>query len=138
MPTEKSAGTILFNGSPPAFLLLRYQQGHWDFPKGTCEPGESKQETALRELEEETGITKATLLPGFRGTISYSYQRGGKPVHEIVTFFLAETKTKKVTLSPEHTAFAWLPYGQALERLTYQNARNQLRKARIFLQKKKG
>ena len=53
---EKSCGVILFNGQE--VLLLQHpdskNKGHWDFPKGHIENGETEPQTALRELAEET------------------------------------------------------------------------------------
>ena len=61
---EKSCGVVLFNEQK--VLLLQYAigqkegdgdlQGHWDFPKGHVDKGETEVETAIRELEEETGV----------------------------------------------------------------------------------
>ena len=56
---EKSCGVVLFNETK--VLLLQHPDGtkvgHWDFPKGHVEIGESELQTAVRELAEETGIT---------------------------------------------------------------------------------
>ena len=135
---ERSAGMVLFRGSPPLFLILQYayRKRFWDFPKGNIERGETEEQAALRELKEETGITDAGIIPGFREVIRYFYQREGKTVHKTVVDFLAETRTAEVTLSPEHVDFTWLPYRQALERLTYDNARAELKKAMEFLKKR--
>ncbi|MFH1332713.1 MAG: NUDIX domain-containing protein, partial [archaeon] len=63
MIKEKSAGVIVYNNGE--FLILQYTAGHWDFPKGHIEKGETERETALRELKEETGITDAFFVKGF-------------------------------------------------------------------------
>ena len=58
---ETSCGLILRNGD--LILLLRYPQGHWGFPKGHVEENDlSHQATAIRELEEETGITDVEII----------------------------------------------------------------------------
>ena len=51
MAYENSAGVILIKGDK--YLILHYEEGHWDFPKGNIEEGESEEEAALRELEED-------------------------------------------------------------------------------------
>ena len=53
-----SAGIIIYttHNDTALYLLLRYGAGHWDLPKGKIETGETKQEAALRELMEETGL----------------------------------------------------------------------------------
>lgn len=126
MPAEHSAGVVLVHGDQ--YLLLQYPEGHWDFPKGKVEPGETPEHAALRETKEETGID-ATLVPGFTHTITYYFQRGVQTVHKDVIFFLAESSTREVTLSHEHHGWVWLTYEDALRKITYQNARDVLERA---------
>ncbi|HSB47748.1 MAG TPA: bis(5'-nucleosyl)-tetraphosphatase [Candidatus Bilamarchaeum sp.] len=131
MADEKSCGVVLFreDGGRRLYLLLHYEEGHWDFPKGHVEEGESEHEAAVRETIEETGIGELDFIVGFREGIEYSYKRGGKTMKKEVFFFLARTFFDEVTLSHEHTGFEWLPYEEALERLTYDNAKGILKKA---------
>jgi hypothetical protein len=49
-----------------------------------------------------------------------------------VTFFLAETAEREVTISHEHTGYAWLPYKDALQLATYDNAKQLIRKGERF------
>ena len=71
---DKSCGVVLLNSGK--VLLLRHPSnsshggGHWDFPKGHIDEGESEIQTALRELEEETGIAHTNVIAGFRDTIT--------------------------------------------------------------------
>ena len=133
---EESCGIIVFQASSkPKYLILHYEEGHWDFPKGHVEKGESEIETALRETREETGITDIEFIPDFRETIDYYYTRDGKKYHKNVFFFLGKTKTKKPTLSHEHVGFIWLDFGDALAKLTFDNAKTLLKKADSFLKK---
>ena len=75
---DKSCGVVLFNSGK--VLLLRHSSissrggGHWDFPKGHIDDGETEIQTALRELEEETGIAHANVLDGFRDTKPILFQ----------------------------------------------------------------
>jgi 8-oxo-dGTP pyrophosphatase MutT (NUDIX family) len=130
MPTEKSAGAIVYlaEGRTRLYLLLHYEEGHWDFPKGKMEKGESEEETIRREVREETGITDID-FKDFREGINYSFRRDGETVYKEVIFRLARTKEKEVKLSFEHTAYKWLPYEEALGQLTYDNAKELLKKA---------
>ena len=98
---ERSAGAILFNdvGSARKYLLLKYPAGHWDFPKGNVEKGESEGQTVLREVNEETGLDEVKLIDGFRRKIEYFYRRENKSVHKEVVFLLAETNKDEVKLS---------------------------------------
>jgi bis(5'-nucleosidyl)-tetraphosphatase len=134
---EKSCGAVVFlkREDQTRYLLLNYAAGHWDFVKGNVEPGETEKETVLRELQEETAITDATFIDGFKETIAYFYRRQGLTVHKEVVFFIIETHTEKVELSFEHVGFIWLDYTRAMEKLNFKNAKDVLQKAHDFLKK---
>jgi 8-oxo-dGTP pyrophosphatase MutT (NUDIX family) len=144
MPVEKSAGAVVFRkeGNKIYYLLLHYPSGartpkdYWDFPKGHIEKGEKIGETVKREIEEETGLKEIEFIEGFKEWIKYFFKFKGKNIFKIVTFFLAETKTKDVKISSEHIGYEWLPYEKALERLTFNNAKEILKKANDFLNSK--
>jgi bis(5'-nucleosidyl)-tetraphosphatase len=131
---ERSAGFVLFrDGQPRLYLLLDYGH-HWDYPKGHIEDSETPMAAALRELKEETGITGAEVISGFAQEIAYFFRHKKKGlVRKTVTLFLARTQSAKVTLSDEHTNFAFEPYEQAIKRLTFPSARQVLKKAEEFL-----
>lgn len=135
MELEKSAGTIIFRKDKEVlyYLLLHYRAGHWDFIKGNVEKGEELRETVTRETKEEIGIGNIEFIQGFKEKVEYFYQREGKKIYKTVIFFLAEIKTKEIKLSFEHTGFEWLPYRDALDRLTYKNAKDILKKANDFI-----
>ena len=132
MANEKSCGALIFRleGGKRIYLLLHYAGGHWDFPKGHVEAGESEEQTALREIQEETGMASLVFIPGFRETVSYSFRHNtGEVAQKQVAFFLAKASEKLVHLSNEHIGFAWLPYSAAKKKATYENAKNLLEKA---------
>jgi len=141
MRKEKSAGAVVFRkeGRKIYYLLLHYEAGHWDFPKGHIEKGESEKDTARREIKEETGIEDIEFIPGFKEKISYffrkSYENKKNPplVYKEVVFFLAKTNTKDIKLSFEHKGFLWLEYEKAKKRLTFENTKKILEKAHQFL-----
>ncbi len=139
MVDERSAGAVVFYSETghddPEYLLLHYTAGHWDFPKGNIETGESEQQTAAREIREETGIADVRFIDGFRMKIHYRYKRGRRLVQKEVVYFLSQTKTRHIVLSDEHIGFAWKKYESAMEQLTYQNARSLLVAARQHLQR---
>jgi bis(5'-nucleosidyl)-tetraphosphatase len=139
MLREKSCGAVIYlkKQSEVLYLLLNYEAGHWDFVKGNVEPNETEKDTVTRELREETGIVDAQFIEGFKETIEYYYRRQGETVHKQVVFYLMETHTEKVTLSFEHIGFTWLNYNQALEKLSFKNAKDVLKKAADFLKEKK-
>ncbi|MGI0008185.1 MAG: bis(5'-nucleosyl)-tetraphosphatase [Nitrosopumilaceae archaeon] len=130
MIEERSAGAVLFNetDSGKIFLLLNYPSGHWDFVKGNIEDKETLQQTAVREIREETGITDVEFIDGFEDKIEYHYQRDGDLVHKEVVFFLAKTKTIDVKISHEHLGFVWHSFDDAIKKLTYKNAKSVMNK----------
>jgi bis(5'-nucleosidyl)-tetraphosphatase len=132
---EKSCGAVVFikKDAEVNFLLLHYEAGHWDFVKGNVEPGEKEEETVLRELQEETGIVDAAFIEGFKENIDYFYRRQGATIHKQVIFYLIKTHTEKVEISFEHVGYTWLNYEDAMEKLTFKNAKNVLQKAHEFL-----
>ena len=134
MKEEVSAGIILFNDNESRkFLLLNYPSKHWDFVKGKMENGETTHETALRETKEETGITDVEFLDGFEEEIEYYFRAENQDIHKKVIFFLGKTKTLDIILSHEHLDFIWLDYDNALNKITYENAKNLLKKSKKFL-----
>lgn len=137
MIEETSSGIVLFRRENERilFLLLHYPSGHWDFVKGKMEYGESPRETAIRETEEETGITDVYLFEGFEQWINYNFQFEGQLVDKKVVFFLGETKTKDVKISHEHLNFIWTDYSTAMEKTTFDNAKTILSKAYSLLVK---
>ncbi|MCP6718466.1 MAG: bis(5'-nucleosyl)-tetraphosphatase [Patescibacteria group bacterium] len=131
MPTERSAGAIIFRKEKGSiyYLVLHYEVGHWDFVKGKIEDDEEMKQTIIRETEEEAGINDLEFINEFEEKIEYFFKRNNKTIFKIVIFFLAETKIGKVKLSHEHIDFKWLNYEQALNKLTFDNAKNVLKKA---------
>ena len=132
MREEVSAGIILINENKD-FLLLNYPSKHWDFVKGKMEEGETEHETALRETKEETGISDVEFLDNFREEIEYYFRVDNEDIHKKVIFFLGKTKTIDIILSHEHLDFIWLDFDNALDKITYENAKNLLRKSKEFL-----
>jgi len=134
MKEEISAGIILFNEiGDKEFLLLNYPSKHWDFVKGKMEKDETPHETALRETKEETGISDVEFIDGFKEEIEYYFYADNQEIHKKVIFFLGKTKTIDIILSHEHLGFIWLDFDNALEKITYKNAKNLLKKSRKFL-----
>ncbi|MBD3330226.1 NUDIX domain-containing protein [Candidatus Peregrinibacteria bacterium] len=131
---EKSCGIILFREEDEKkFLILHYPGGHFDFPKGHIEDHDnSEHDTALRELKEETGIENIEFIDGYREEISYKPHKDNDNI-KLVVFFLGKTSQKHVTVSHEHLDHYWLPYDSAYNKVTFDNAKNLLKKAKEFL-----
>lgn len=131
---EKSAGAVVFfDGARREYLLLHYNEGHWDFPKGHMESGETEEQTCIREVMEETAIGNIEILRGFRHVYGYNYRRRGEVYHKDVTFFVARAHTKDVRLSVEHKGFVWLPFDEAVKKATFDNGKELLMRAKDFL-----
>ncbi|MGQ0376621.1 MAG: bis(5'-nucleosyl)-tetraphosphatase [Nitrososphaerota archaeon] len=137
MIKEQSAGTVLFieENTENLFLLLHYPTGYWDFVKGKIENNESPEQAVIRETKEETGIADIEFIKNFKEKIEYSFKFNGDTVQKEVIFFLAKTNTKQVKISYEHLDYVWLDFDNALNKITYENAKNVLVKAKNYLEK---
>ncbi|UJR38192.1 hypothetical protein I4U23_030865 [Adineta vaga] len=110
----KSCGFFLMK-SNRSFLLMKHKY-RYDLPKGHMKNGENEHETALRELNEETGIQSAEIDidPNFRFEDIYypTYKRfGGERVKKTLVIFLAKLKSDSVQINPtEHPGFQWFDW----------------------------
>jgi len=137
---EMSAGAVVFRtiekGTRLYVLLLN--AGKWDFPKGNMEDGETELQTVIREVREETGLKRITIVPGFRKVIKYFYRRDGRNIHKQVFYMLAQTDDDQVKISFEHQGFGWFPYLEAVARASYDNSKMLLTEADRFLEGGRG
>lgn len=116
------------------FLLVQMNQGHWSFPKGHMEMGETEEMTAIREIREETNL-QVRLIPGFREVTRY---HPAPQVEKEVVYFLAFPTTVDVkTQVAEIRTAEWLDFLGAAHRLTFQNDVNILWMANDFLDREK-
>ena len=130
---ETSCGFILLNYD--SVLLLQYPQGHWSFPKGHVEEGETDHHTtASRELAEETGIVDISIDDHWATRTQYTFRRKGRMVPKQVYWYIAETSELDVTISHEHTNYMWLDFDEAETQLTFEQEKDILRSAREHLQ----
>lgn len=134
MRYEKSCGAVVFKkeeGIIKLLLLKHNNGGHWGLPKGHVEKGETEQETAIREVFEETGIEVSTLYDKFRYTMEYIPKEG---VNKEVVYFVAEGKDSEIKIQVEEVEqVLWLDYKKALEVVTYENTRKLLINAIEFI-----
>lgn len=132
MKQEKSCGAVLFrqNNTQRLYLILHSTQGHYTLCKGHVEGDETEHQTALREISEETGLS-ARFIDGFREVITYSPRPG---IIKDVVFFLAEAADGPLVCQPEEVAdAAFLPFDEAMAKLTHASDRDTLSKAEAFL-----
>ncbi len=136
MQKERSSGAIIYKEEEQdkrEYLTLLYPGGYWDLPKGHIEEGEDPKETTIREVREETGIDDLKFSQEFEDKIDYTFKRKKEIVYKKVYFYLAKTNQKTVKISHEHKGYQWLPYKETMEKLTYPNAKNMLKKAEEHL-----
>ncbi|MFY9378762.1 MAG: NUDIX hydrolase, partial [Acutalibacteraceae bacterium] len=130
---ERSCGAVVFRtiDDETNFLIIKNKRSaHWSFPKGHVERGETFEETACREVLEETGL-HIELIPNFITESEYTIQ--GR-VEKTVNIFLASTNdTKTVIQEEEIEDFRWLNFEKALDSLKFENDKKILTKANRFL-----
>lgn len=130
---ETSAGGVLFRRSPDGltrYLLIRDSYRNWGFPKGHLEPAEPPAEAARREVAEETGLEEL-ILHGPIQVIDWYFRFRGRTIHKYCHFFLFESKQGDPVPQAEEgiSDCRWCPLEQALETISYDNARGVLRRA---------
>jgi len=118
------------------FLLLKSQKGVWGFPKGKKDGNENERDTALRELREETEIEDLFFIPGFRRALHYKIIKNGHRIKKTVTLFGCETPERRVRISSEHAAYAWLSHRDALARLPFEDLKHALKQFHIYIARK--
>ena len=139
MNYEYSCGAVVFTriGGEPHYVLVRAKnqpEGCHGFPKGHMEPGETEEQTALREIYEEVGL-RVRLLPGFRAVTEYSLPCP-PDTRKRVVFCLAEYENQEVTVQEsELNAVTIAPWPQALELTQYADSKRILTDAHAFLTK---
>jgi 8-oxo-dGTP pyrophosphatase MutT (NUDIX family) len=137
MRREFSAGGVLVRnlGGRPMLAAIRPQgkpEGLWALPKGLIGPGEKAEQTALREVVEETGVAGRTVEK--LGDVRYVYTWQGERVFKIVSFFLMRAGRGRIgEITPEmqgEVAEArWLPLEEAPRLLAYKGEREMAQKA---------
>lgn len=131
---ETSAGGVVFRCTArgPEYLLILDAYRNWGFPKGHVHEQEAGSEAARREIMEETGLTDLALYAPL-GTIDWSFRRWGQRIHKYCHYYLFESRSGEAIPQEDEgiTACAWCLFAQAVETLTYDNARDVLRRANV-------
>jgi 8-oxo-dGTP pyrophosphatase MutT (NUDIX family) len=108
----------------------------WIFPKGHAETGELPEETALRELHEETGVTAVSLLLEQRVNIAYSFIHENVRIDKTVTYFvgMCESDDTEITQPQEVAELRWCTFEEASRLLTHQNSKDVLEKVKQWVE----
>ena len=135
---ETSAGGLVIkdvDGSPAAALIARMDRAgrlRWSLPKGHVEPGETTEQTAVREVREETGITGRITAP--LGSLSYTFIAAGRRVHKRVHHYLMVAVGGELSdADVEVSEVAWVPLHQLPAVLAYAAERRIARRAAELL-----
>ncbi len=132
MREEESAGGVVVrtHEGVPHVLLIRDPYQNWGLPKGHLEEGEDAPTAAIREVHEETGLIGVELGPQL-GSIEWYFRRDDRLVHKICSFFLMWSLAGEARpqVNEGITEVEWLPVERAVERVTYENAREMIRAA---------
>jgi 8-oxo-dGTP pyrophosphatase MutT (NUDIX family) len=131
---ERVGGHVLAPLAVEIALVGRSRAGIWALPKGTPKAGETIEQVAIREVQEETGL-KVRMI-AYIGSISYSFVRDRQRYYKQVRHFLFEAIGGDTSLhDQEYDLVEWFPLAEASRRLTYQNEVNILNSAEEILQR---
>ncbi len=119
MKREFSAGGVLFKNG--LVLLIKNPSGVWTFPKGNVEEGEKPEDTAIREVLEETGV-KGEILD-YLGEIHYWYQLRGEKIFKTVKYYLMRYREGEPKPSWEVKDAKFFPVNEAKRLLKYKGDR---------------
>ena len=131
---EKSCGAVVFTrtNNELKYLLIRNLSGIYGFPKGHVEQGETEEQTALREVFEETGLSVSLLL-GFRSEDEHLIPQKENVIKRIV-YFLGEYRDQAFTYQKEELTDALLvDYETAMTLFQFDSSKRILTEANIFL-----
>ncbi len=141
IPKEQCYGVIVVYKSVENLFLILQQydepifKGSWTFPKGHHEGNETPKETALRELEEETGITEIELLDlSLIMHEEYKIIKHEKQRLKVNDYFIGFVKDQKVKIQEnEISAYKWASYEEAIKTFQYETRKETLKKAKEYL-----
>ncbi len=135
-----SSGGVVYrlNGDCLEVVLCgRNEPVTWSLPKGTPDAGETIEQTALREVREETGLD--VVIEDFIRSIKYWFSRDGVRIHKTVHFFLmSPIGGSPDRHDPEFDRVGWFDFAVAIETLTYKNEAHVVEEASKLVKAKLG
>ena len=118
MEYEKSCGAVIWRSTLHGheYLLAQHGRQHWSFPKGHMEDGETEAQTALREIQEETGL-HVLLDTSFREVVRYSPKEGA--IKDVVFFIAVPVSGTEHPQEGEIRQLGWFSYKEAQPLVTF-------------------
>lgn len=138
MQKDESFGVIPLSkahGRWEVFLIQHTRGRYWGFPKGHAEPDEAPAEAALRELKEETNLDFIRYLQNEPLTEQYYFMKEGQRVFKKVSYFVAEVGGKVKLQKEEIQDGIWVPFPEALDKVTHQEGKTILSQVEKILPK---
>ena len=114
------------------YILVQSLEGFWGFPKGHMESGETEEQTALREIYEETHL-KTTILKGFRTIDEHEIPNKGNIIKQIIYFCAEYDNQDTIPQNDEIASVALVTYEEALQLFQFESSRRILKEANNFL-----
>jgi len=151
MIREKSAGVIVYRMHPKEglqYLLLFMHDNYWNFPKGHIEDGESETEAAIRELNEETGISDIGLIKDWRQQTHFFFRQEREGTSELIkkdlVLYLAKVEpdthidiSDKVSKNEVINGYGWMDFKAASKYLRFKNLKEILAEADFYINSEK-
>lgn len=126
MKKEKSCGCIILNNKNQILLILQ-NAGHWGLPKGHVEEGETEEQTAIREVKEETNVD-VIVDTNLRYRMVYNPK---EDVEKEVIYFIAKNTSNDCKPQLEEVQeMKWLDIDNAINTITYENSKDLLKKVK--------
>ncbi len=127
MEKEESFGVIALSkarGRWEVFLIQHSRGRYWGFPKGHGEPNETAEQSAFRELKEETNLDFIRYLQKEPLVEQYYFMKEGRRVSKKVTYFVAEVGGEVKLQEEEIQNGIWVPFPDALDKVTHAEGRS--------------
>ena len=118
MIKEKSCGCIIIEKNK--VLLIQQTKGHWGFPKGHMEVGETEIQTAIREVKEETNL-EVEIDAKKRYTMEYITDKG--TYKQVVLFIAKKISGDEKYQESEIKSMKWVTFEDAIKTITYENTK---------------
>lgn len=137
MVVEKSCGAVVFTevNNIRKYVIICSTSGIYGFPKGHMENGEIEEETALREIKEETNLD-VNILDGFRTIEEHTFYKGNEKRLKRVAYFIAKYENQK--FKPQESEISnirLMDYDEAMKSFQYDNSKRVLKEVEDFLNK---